>query len=44
LDEAQVFRGEIYFKSGTKAPTISVENSKNEKILNDELLTFFNYD
>jgi diaminohydroxyphosphoribosylaminopyrimidine deaminase/5-amino-6-(5-phosphoribosylamino)uracil reductase len=43
-DEAQVFRGEIYFKSGTKAPTISVENSKKEKILNDELLTFFNYD
>ncbi len=43
-DEAQVFRGEIYFKSGTKAPTISVENSTKEKILNDELLTFFNYD
>ncbi|GAA4042901.1 bifunctional diaminohydroxyphosphoribosylaminopyrimidine deaminase/5-amino-6-(5-phosphoribosylamino)uracil reductase RibD [Flavobacterium chungnamense] len=43
-DEAQVFRGEIYFKSGTKAPTISRENSKKEKILNDELLTFFNYD
>jgi diaminohydroxyphosphoribosylaminopyrimidine deaminase/5-amino-6-(5-phosphoribosylamino)uracil reductase len=43
-DEARVFRGEIYFKSGTKAPTISGENSKKEKILNDELLTFFNYD
>lgn len=43
-DEARVFRGEIYFKSGTKAPTISEENSKKEKILNDELLTFFNYD
>ncbi len=43
-DEAQIFRGEIYFKSGTKAPTISAENSKKEKILNDELLTFFNYD
>lgn len=43
-DEAQVFRGEIYFKSGTKAPTISGENSKKEKILNDELLTFFNHD
>ena len=43
-DEARVFRGEIYFKSGTKAPTISRENSKKEKILNDELLTFFNHD
>ncbi|GAA4062994.1 bifunctional diaminohydroxyphosphoribosylaminopyrimidine deaminase/5-amino-6-(5-phosphoribosylamino)uracil reductase RibD [Flavobacterium cheonanense] len=43
-DEARVFSGEIYFKSGTKAPTISGENSKKEKILNDELLTFFNYD
>jgi len=43
-DEARVFRGEIYFKSGIKAPTISGENSKKEKILNDELLTFFNYD
>lgn len=43
-DEARVFRGEIYFKSGTKAPTISRENSKKEQILNDELLTFFNYD
>jgi len=43
-DEARVFRGEIYFKSGTKAPTISGENSKKEKILNDELLTFFNHD
>lgn len=43
-DEARVFRGEIYFKSGTKAPTISGENNKKEQILNDELLTFFNYD
>lgn len=43
-DEARVFRGEIYFKSGTKAPTISKTNSNKEKILNDELLTFFNHD
>lgn len=43
-DEARVFRGKIYFKSGTKAPTISKVNSKTEKILNDELLTFFNHD
>ena len=43
-DEARVFRGEIYFKAGTKAPTISKTNSNKEKILNDELLTFFNYD
>ena len=43
-DEARVFRGEIYFKSGTKAPSISKTNSSKEKILNDELLTFFNHD
>lgn len=43
-DEAKVFRSKIYFKSGTKAPTISKTNSKKEKILNDELLTFFNHD
>lgn len=43
-DEARVFRGEIYFKSETKAPTISKINSNKEKILDDELLTFFNHD
>ena len=43
-DEARVFRGGNYFKSGTKAPTISKTNSNKEKILDDELLTFFNHD
>lgn len=43
-DESRVFRGGNYFKSGTKAPTISKTNSNKEKILDDELLTFFNHD
>ncbi len=43
-DEARVFKGTLSFKTGIKAPIISKKNSKKDKILNDELLIFFNHD
>ena len=43
-DEATVFKGNISFNEGTKAPIINSKSHKKEKILTDELLTFFNHD
>lgn len=43
-DEARVFKGTLSFKTGIKAPIISKKNNKKDKILNDELLIFFNHD
>ncbi len=43
-DEARVFKGTISLKKGIKAPVINLVNAKKEQLLEDELLTFFNYD
>ena len=43
-DEARVFKGPISFKNGTRAPVITAINSKKKQLLEDELLTFLNYD
>lgn len=43
-DEARVFKSKIILNEGTKAPKISIKNSKKEVVLEDELLTYFNYD
>jgi len=43
-DEARVFIGQLSFESGTKAPSIHIENSCKTQIGNDELLICFKYD
>ena len=43
-DEARVFKSEIILTEGTKAPKISIKSSEKEVVLEDELLTYFNYD
>ena len=43
-DEARVFKSKIILNEGTKAPKISTKSSQREVILDDELLTYFNYD
>ena len=43
-DEARVFKGSIAFNTGTPAPVFSHTIKRREKILDDELLTFRNYD
>jgi len=43
-DEARIFKGAISFKKGIKAPENTFINAKKEQLLEDELLTFFNYD
>jgi diaminohydroxyphosphoribosylaminopyrimidine deaminase/5-amino-6-(5-phosphoribosylamino)uracil reductase len=43
-DEARVFKGDISFNQGVKAPKIKIKNSIKNQILTDELLIFFHYD
>jgi diaminohydroxyphosphoribosylaminopyrimidine deaminase/5-amino-6-(5-phosphoribosylamino)uracil reductase len=43
-DEARVFKGNIFLKEGTKAPTISESYLKKQTIGQDELLIFRNHD
>ncbi len=43
-DEARVFRGNIFFEDGIKAPIFSKEWYSKSVILDDELLIFRNYD
>ena len=43
-DEARVFKGAISLKNGIKAPLITSVNTKKEQLLEDQLLTFLNYD
>lgn len=42
-DEARIFKGEIIFHEGTKAPVIHATLSERQAIINDELLIFRNY-
>ena len=43
-DEARVFRGNLFFENGTKAPILQSEWTERQFILEDELLIFKNYD
>ena len=43
-DEARIFKGAISLKKGIKAPKITFVNAKKEQLLEDQLLTFLNYD
>lgn len=43
-DEARVFKGNIYFNTGTKAPDFNFKHRSKSKILDDELLIFRNND
>lgn len=43
-DEARIFKGQIFFNQGTKAPNIKINNTKKQQILTDELILFFNHD
>ena len=43
-DEARVFRGNIFFENGIKAPVLNNKLFSKTKILQDELLIFRNYD
>ncbi len=43
-DEARVFKGAKALKNGIKAPLITSVNAKKEQLLDDQLLTFLNYD
>ncbi len=43
-DEARVFKSKKLLVEGIKSPQIKFKNSKSQYILDDELVTFFNYD
>ena len=43
-DEARVFKGVVSLKNGIKAPIISSVTAKKKQLLEDQLLTFLNYD
>lgn len=43
-DEARVFKGESCFKVGVKAPVIDGRFLEKQKIVNDELINYSNYD
>ncbi|MFZ4106572.1 bifunctional diaminohydroxyphosphoribosylaminopyrimidine deaminase/5-amino-6-(5-phosphoribosylamino)uracil reductase RibD [Flavobacterium sp.] len=43
-DEARVFRGSLSLQNGIKAPIIKALNTRKKQLLEDELLTFINYD
>ncbi|RXR30140.1 bifunctional diaminohydroxyphosphoribosylaminopyrimidine deaminase/5-amino-6-(5-phosphoribosylamino)uracil reductase RibD [Flavobacterium piscinae] len=43
-DEARIFKGNLLFQQGTKAPTLTGETVKRTTILNDELLMLKRYD
>lgn len=43
-DEARVFKSETVLENGTKAPILIGKNETSQIILNDKLITFFNYD
>jgi diaminohydroxyphosphoribosylaminopyrimidine deaminase/5-amino-6-(5-phosphoribosylamino)uracil reductase len=43
-DEARIFKTQIKIQKGIKSPKIAIKNQVSQKILNDELITFFNYD
>jgi diaminohydroxyphosphoribosylaminopyrimidine deaminase / 5-amino-6-(5-phosphoribosylamino)uracil reductase len=43
-DEARVFRGNILFENGTKAPILNSKRVEKKFILDDELLIFRNHD
>ncbi|WP_310556340.1 bifunctional diaminohydroxyphosphoribosylaminopyrimidine deaminase/5-amino-6-(5-phosphoribosylamino)uracil reductase RibD [Flavobacterium sp.] len=43
-DEARVFKGQVQFKEGTKAPTFKENLKSSTKIIDDELLIYSNDD
>ena len=43
-DEARVFKGNVFFEDGIKAPILNKKNFSKTTILEDELLIFRNYD
>ena len=43
-DEARVFKGNLFFENGTKAPILKSKWTQRHFILEDELLIFKNYD
>ncbi|MBD0724606.1 riboflavin biosynthesis protein RibD [Flavobacterium sp. L1I52] len=43
-DEARIFKGKSNFKNGTKAPTFTINTTKKQFILEDELLIVKNHD
>ncbi len=43
-DEARIFKGKKPFIEGIRAPLIKCKNVKQQQILEDELLIFFNHD
>jgi diaminohydroxyphosphoribosylaminopyrimidine deaminase / 5-amino-6-(5-phosphoribosylamino)uracil reductase len=43
-DEARVFKGNVFFEDGTKAPVFNKKSHSKSVILDDELLIFRNYD
>ncbi len=43
-DEARVFKGTTSLKNGIIAPVFNQVNAKKEQLIEDKLLTFFNYD
>ncbi|MES2240519.1 MAG: bifunctional diaminohydroxyphosphoribosylaminopyrimidine deaminase/5-amino-6-(5-phosphoribosylamino)uracil reductase RibD [Bacteroidota bacterium] len=43
-DEARIFKGRAIFKNGIKAPTITIKTTKNQFVLEDELLILNNHD
>lgn len=43
-DEARVFKSNVILNDGVQSPTIKITKAVEEKIANDELLTFFNHD
>jgi len=43
-DEARIFKGQLFFENGTKAPIFKSKWTERHYILEDELLIFKNYD
>jgi len=43
-DEARVFKSKIILNDGTKAPKSLIKKTSNQLVLQDEFLTYFNYD
>ena len=43
-DEARIFKGQVFFKNGTKAPILKSKWTERHYLLEDELLIFKNYD
>lgn len=43
-DETRIFKGQVFFKNGTKAPILKSKWTERHYLLEDELLIFKNYD